>query len=202
MEKGPNLPYFKLKKSPRCQIFSISSRRSPRIQRDPYVFLFSYMVYHQIWLIFLLASHHFVYATKLNKRENKKTKKKTLVSGDWGREEKRKLLATVCRCTAGGSGEVSTCLEGGQDEAPTLVLSKRPWFNLRIGIFTKKHIHAFYFLQILVPVFVLVHLGGPGWTSTPHTGVFFLASYRQISTSKKTPGYQHKGKRVGSFKIA
>lgn len=42
MEKGPNSPYFKIKKSPRCQIFNISSTRSPRIQRDPYVFLFSY----------------------------------------------------------------------------------------------------------------------------------------------------------------
>jgi hypothetical protein len=70
------------------------------------------MVYHQVWLIFLLASHHFVYTTKLNKRKRKtkKQRKKTLVSGDVGREEKRKLLATVCGCTAGGNGEVSTCL--------------------------------------------------------------------------------------------
>jgi len=107
-KKAPIHHISSLKKNPRCQIFNTSSRRSPRIQRDPYVFLFSYMVYHQIWLIFLLASHHFVYTTKLNKR--KKTKKKTLVSANWDREEKRKLLDTVCGCTAGGNGEGSTCL--------------------------------------------------------------------------------------------
>jgi hypothetical protein len=74
MEKGPNSPYFMIKKNPRCQIFNIRSRRSPRIQRGPYVFLFSYMVYHQIWLILLLASHHFVYTTKLNKKKKKQKK--------------------------------------------------------------------------------------------------------------------------------
>jgi hypothetical protein len=74
MEKGPNSPDFKIKKDPRCQILNMSSRRSPRIQRDPYVLFFSYMVYHQIWLILRLASYHFVYTTKLNKRENKEKK--------------------------------------------------------------------------------------------------------------------------------
>jgi hypothetical protein len=34
------------------------------------------MVYHQIWLIFLLASHLFVYTTKLNKRKKEKKKEK------------------------------------------------------------------------------------------------------------------------------
>ncbi len=150
MEKGPNSPYFKIKKNPRCQILNISSRRSPRIQRDPYVFSFSCIVYHQIWLMFLLASHYFVYTTKVNKRENGKTKKETLVSGDWGREEKRKLLATVCGCTAGGSGEVSTCLKGGQDEAPTLVLSPQqrdPDLILGLGSLPKKTFMLFTFYK-------------------------------------------------------
>lgn len=94
MEKGPNSPYFKIKKSPRCQIFNISSTRSPRIQRDPYVFLFSYMVYHQVWLIFLLASHHFVYTTKLNKgKKNKKTKKKNTGFRGWGQGGKKEVAS-------------------------------------------------------------------------------------------------------------
>jgi hypothetical protein len=68
------------------------------------------MVYHQIWLIFLLASHLFVYTTKLNKRKKEKKKEKNAGFRGLGQGGKRKLLAAVCGCTAEGNGEVSTCL--------------------------------------------------------------------------------------------
>ncbi len=57
-------------------------------------FYFHIRVYHQIWLIFLLASHHFVYTTKLNKgKKNKKTKKKNTGFRGWGQGGKKEVAS-------------------------------------------------------------------------------------------------------------
>jgi hypothetical protein len=60
-KNGTNLPNFKEKKMPNCQIFMISSSRYPRIQKDMVLFCFffffwllSYLVCSQIWLNHLM----------------------------------------------------------------------------------------------------------------------------------------------------
>ncbi len=87
------------------------------------------------------------YKTKQKKKKKqKKQRKKHWFQGNWGREGKRKLLATVCGCTAGGNGEVSTCLQGGQDEAPKLVLSPQqrdPDLILGLGSLPQKNHSCF-----------------------------------------------------------
>lgn len=147
MEKGPNSPYFKIKENPRCQIFNISSRRLPRIQRDPYVFVFSYMVYHQIWLILRLASYHFVYTTKLNKRENKE--KNTGFRGLGQGGEKEVASYGMWLHSWGKRGSFHVFIRGGgQGEAPILVLSPQqrdPDLILGLGSLPKKTFMLFTF---------------------------------------------------------
>ncbi len=151
-----------IKKNPRCQIFNIRSRRSPRIQRGPYVFLFSYMVYHQIWLILLLASHHFVYTTKLNKKKKKQKKqsKKHWLQGIGTGRKKGSCQLRYVVAQLGEMGKVPRVYRGARIKHLHWYFhhSKETLISSQDGIFTKKTFMLFTFSQIVVPVSVL----GPG----------------------------------------